>query len=259
MTIGCAMTEMGTFFYLEEDVYIAGDLRAGLAWERDVLRLVQARLPTTGPCNVVDVGAHVGTHAIPYARWVRRRGRVWAFEPQSVMADLLRRNADANGCAGEVTVLPFALGHADGARVHLDGVIRDGPNSGLPYAYEDGRPFNYGGLQVGLGGPEVVMRTLDSFALTDVALLKVDVEGAEPLVFYGARDLISRCRPMILFERNAKTITDAMRATAHVPAEASAFRIEELTSALGYSEPLHVGSDLLLLLPHPRRDMRRQP
>jgi FkbM family methyltransferase len=46
---------------------------------------------------------------------------------------------------------------------------------------------------------KVVMRTLDSFAFADVALLKVDAEGAEPLVLWGAREVIRRCRPLILF------------------------------------------------------------
>src|SRR5262249_26253346 len=50
----------------------------------------------------------------------------------------------------------------------------------------------------------ITVRTerLDALVPDDVpiALMKVDVEGAEMQVFRGAADLISRCRPFIIFE-----------------------------------------------------------
>jgi hypothetical protein len=85
------------------------------------------------------------------------------------------------------------------------------------------------------------MQTLDSFAFADVALLKVEAEGAEPLVLWGARELIRRCRPLILFERNEKHITESMLSMIDIPREVRAFRIEAYTSRLGYSEPLQLG------------------
>ncbi len=252
MNIRRATTEMGTFDYLAEDFFIAGALRQGFAWELNVLRGVLAHLPAEGPCNVIDVGAHVGTHTIPYARRVQGRGIVYAFEPQEFMADLLCRNVVVNGCSASVEVFRFAAGHVNGVEVSMEDVIRDGPNAGQPYHYEETRPFNYGGLQLGLGGRKVVLRTLDSFAFADVALLKVDAEGAEPLVLWGARELIRRCRPLILFERNEKRITESMRAMVDIPREASSFRIEEYTSVIGYGEPVNVGLQEYLLRPSPR-------
>jgi FkbM family methyltransferase len=249
MTIRQAATEMGTFRYIAEDAYIGEVLAGGVAWERDVLEVLRYRLPSAGSCNAIDVGAHVGTHTIPYARWLRDRGRVYAFEPQVIMAELLRHNVELNGCGANVEVLPHAVGHADGLDVTLDEVIHDGPNAGLPYGYDDGRAFNYGGVQLGSGGASITMRTLDSFGFDDVGLLKVDAEGAEPLVLWGARGLITRCRPLISFERNHKRLSASLQQRIAISAEILEFRIEEYCFALGYFPPLSLGADQILLRP----------
>jgi hypothetical protein len=42
-------------------------------------------------------------------------------------------------------------------------------------------------MMLGKGGEEVQSRTLDSYNLTGVSLVKIDAQGAEPLVIYGGR------------------------------------------------------------------------
>ena len=76
---------------------------------------------------------------------------------------------------------------------------------------------------------------------------EVDAEGTEPLVLWGARDLIRRCRPLILFERNAKTVTDSMQSMIDIPAEVRDFRIEDYASTLGYDPPITLGGENYLL------------
>ncbi len=46
----------------------------------------------------------------------------------------------------------------------------------------------------------VDLRTLDSFALTDVSFIKIDVEGHEESVIAGASETLTRCRPVLLIE-----------------------------------------------------------
>ena len=45
---------------------------------------------------VVDVGAHIGIHTLAFARLVGDRGRVFAFEPQRMVAQMLAANAALN-------------------------------------------------------------------------------------------------------------------------------------------------------------------
>lgn len=46
----------------------------------------------------------------------------------------------------------------------------------------------------------VEVKTLDSFNLNDVDLIKIDVEGHEKRVLVGSLDTISRCKPILLIE-----------------------------------------------------------
>src|SRR6266568_3035020 len=46
----------------------------------------------------------------------------------------------------------------------------------------------------------VEVRTLDSFEFSDVAMIKIDVEGHEEAVVAGAEETIRRCRPSLLIE-----------------------------------------------------------
>lgn len=47
--------------------------------------------------------------------------------------------------------------------------------------------FYAGGLNLGRGGERVYVSTLDSFNLSGVTFIKIDVQGAEKLVLYGAQ------------------------------------------------------------------------
>jgi hypothetical protein len=117
MNIRQATTEMGTFYYLAEDFFIAAELDRGCAWELSVLRSVLAHPPAERPCNVIDVGAYVGLHTIPYAHRAQGYGLVYAFEPQALMAELLCRDAEVTKCSASVEVFRFAAGHIDGVEV----------------------------------------------------------------------------------------------------------------------------------------------
>ena len=47
----------------------------------------------------------------------------------------------------------------------------------------------------------ITLKTLDEHELTDVDVLKVDVEGLEIDVLEGAEKTIARCKPIIVIER----------------------------------------------------------
>jgi FkbM family methyltransferase len=113
------------------------------------------------------------------------------------MGALLLKNLDVNGLC-QVTVHAYAVG--DRERVAAFHLPREG-NAGL------------GSLR-DLGEVEHVcvhaqVRPLDALlpSLGTVRLLKVDVEGAEPLVIRGAVQLIRRDRPFVIME-----LTEAMSA-----------------------------------------------
>lgn len=125
----------------------------------------------------VDVGGHIGTWTIPLAK---RFSRVVVFEPMAENVNALMENVTANN----VDVFPVALG---AARSCCAMRMPDKGNSGCWYA-EDGE------------GTSVL--ALDAFALSDVDLIKIDVEGMEGAVLRGAEGTLALCKPVVFFEDN---------------------------------------------------------
>lgn len=50
--------------------------------------------------------------------------------------------------------------------------------------------INYGGMRLGKGGEVIETIALDSLKLKSVSMIKIDVQGAEQLVLYGAQVIV---------------------------------------------------------------------
>ena len=137
----------------------------------------------------VDVGANIGTHTVCFAQSVGPNGRVYAFEPQSVLHQVLCGNVALNNCRN-VVAENEALGAQPGKVVV----------PWLDYA----RKGNFGALELGAWtqGDTVPVATLDSYALDRCNLIKIDVEGMERDVLAGARSTIVRHQPLLYVENN---------------------------------------------------------
>ena len=126
---------------------------------------------------MIDVGANIGTLAIPAARWVGGSGRILALEPTPRVAGLLRRSAEINNVAAWLQVEHYAAGEADGeATLHIS--TNTTHNSLLP---AEGDHI------------QVTVRPLDSLLLpgSKVTLVKIDAEGAELRVWRGMQRIIA--------------------------------------------------------------------
>jgi FkbM family methyltransferase len=149
----------------------------------------QRSLELARPGNVVfDVGANVGVWSLLAAK---RGARVHAFEPVPALVERLRRHAQLNDI--DIVINACAIGVENGAMPFFE--VREG-NSGASSFVRRGT----GDIQI-----EAPVMTLDTYierGQTDrVDLMKADAEGAEVLVFRGARDLLSSERaPIVFFE-----------------------------------------------------------
>ncbi len=65
---------------------------------------------------VLDVGAHLGTHALAFARFVGREGCVIAIDAQARAYELLALNIALNG-ASQVRCVPALVGQESGCRL----------------------------------------------------------------------------------------------------------------------------------------------
>lgn len=136
----------------------------------------------------VDVGANLGYYTVLGGDAVGSAGRVVAFEPSKRIRSRLERNVALNGLS-QVQVRGEAVADRDGTAKLVES--DDKNNDGLGYldATSD------------TGTMVPCVRLDDSFEDTPPALIKVDVEGGEAVVFAGAERLLAReDAPAIIFE-----------------------------------------------------------
>ena len=137
----------------------------------------------------VDVGANIGLYTLLCAHIVGDSGHVFSFEPGHPAIDRLRENVRLNRYTN-VTIHAAAVGDKD-------GTVSFTPNNDAT---------NRILLSGGSSASSVTCVRLDSI-LTDVqlAFVKIDVEGAEPLVLNGAERAFRRNPPsLVLLEANGR-------------------------------------------------------
>jgi FkbM family methyltransferase len=141
--------------------------------------------------NVIDAGANIGYMTMLFAARIGENGVVHAFEPHPRVLDLLKRNVDRIGGrpgAGRVIVHPSALGNSPGkAELIETGYFSISTGTAKIATTETASDK--------VASHSVHVETLDGlFPQGDFALLKIDVEGFEPNVLGGAKDLLSSRR-----------------------------------------------------------------
>jgi FkbM family methyltransferase len=164
-------TLQGEMWFDGDDLKLTPWVREHATWEADLIRLLDAHVKPG--MTVVDVGANVGFLTVVLAQLVGDEGHVHAFEPLPETLEILRANVWRHRAAN-VTVHPQAVSDRDGT-VHV------APD-----------PKGRSGAALAEHGFEVQAVTLDgALAGARVDVLKVDVEGAEPLVLAGAQRVLA--------------------------------------------------------------------
>jgi FkbM family methyltransferase len=152
-------------------------------WEPGIVKLFRRHYrPGT---NIVDAGANLGFHSIALATIASPGATVFAFEPHPEIYGLVTANT-----AAHPTVRCFNRALSDTVRsFHMPSVI-NWENAGGCGLEE--QPL--------AGGYEVQSVTLDELGITNVGLMKIDVEGHELACIDGARETILRDKPVLVVE-----------------------------------------------------------
>jgi FkbM family methyltransferase len=142
---------------------------------------------------VLDIGANIGWFTLLGAKLTGSKGKVYSFEPRPETAKMLRRTIAHNNLQIQVEVWDTALSDRWG-EMKLAVV---------PNAENPGGSFLITEKSTRSAIPSVSIKTAPLDELIEgvkADFVKIDVEGAEPLVFAGARQTIQRSHPMILSE-----------------------------------------------------------
>ena len=136
------------------------------------------------------MGVYVGIHSLAFAR-TSERAHVHAIEAQPQLVSLLAQNIAPLG--NRIIVHECAVGSDIGA-----GFIERLP---------DHQDINAGAQAIQSRADtdsfEVPIRTIDSFHLSGITFIKLDVEGYEAAALRGAAQSIARDKPAIYCEVNS--------------------------------------------------------
>ena len=155
--------------------------------------------------TVVDVGANVGAHTLPLALAVGGSGRVVAVEPTVAAFERLCRNRDLNpDLAARIVPVHAAVGAPD-------GLLQPSYYSAWPLENGGSRhPVHRGAEQSTANARFATLDGLvETLGIDRVSLIKIDVDGSELDVLEGARDVIRRDHPTVVFELCPYLLTDA--------------------------------------------------
>lgn len=184
-SLGFCQSRHGPMVFPAHDAYVGRSLAEYHEYSQGEVDLFRQMLRPGDV--VVEAGANIGALTLPLARLVGPRGRVLAFEPQRSVHAVLVTNLTLNG-QEQVSAERVALG-AEAGEITV-------PSLPLSAA------ANFGGVSVGGAGEACPVRTLDSYGLDALRLIKMDVEGAEGDVIAGASQTIRRLRPVLYVEND---------------------------------------------------------
>lgn len=192
------------------EIYVANDLQ----WQRDILAGTHdkflfdcaERMDLDGHV-VLDVGGHIGYHALRFADLVGETGKVYSFEPNAANRKRMQANFDRNRDLGDrIEILDFAIGAEEGvAEFVFSESIDSGQSSGSFLAGVDTPAPTADYQKLRFQHTLTRVATLDDLQRSGAfeaapTVVKIDVEGAELSVLEGALACIRACHPTFFVE-----------------------------------------------------------
>jgi FkbM family methyltransferase len=168
--------------------------------------------------NIVDVGANMGFMAVIFSQLAGPRGKVFCFEPSRITFAKLKRTVAINNLTN-VEANNFGCGIAES----LATLVKTSRSSGESQLAVGDSPI------ITNGAEEVRVVGLDEFLLPraeSVHFLKIDVEGHEPFVLKGARQILQKYRPTICIELGSQYRKSSEEAIQFLKANGYTFVVE---------------------------------
>jgi len=131
--------------------------------------------------TILDIGAHKGTYSVLFASLMNDKGKVLAFEPDPANCSWIKKNIQVNSYRC-IETHPIALSDNDG-----DATFYAADGLGSLFANPGSRAPSKGTITVQTRKLDNVLQEEN---ISDVDIIKIDVEGADLLVLKGAEETL---------------------------------------------------------------------
>lgn len=204
----CTMTDYGGIYLLKNDI-IGRKILNNNYHNKELLGWLESYIMNNTISNytILDIGSYIGSFSLGLLS-LDKNINIISIEPQSYIAKLQKKTMILNNYINKIKIYNNAIGHKclqniqmSNKLTHMDSISQ---TEEAIVDYNDQNVRNYGGLQLGKDGESVDMITIDSLKLNALEILKIDAEGSEKLILYGAQNTIKKYKPIIIYEYNWK-------------------------------------------------------
>lgn len=154
--------------------------------------------------TILDIGGHIGYHALCFSRLVGKDGKIFSFEPNPFNQKRIQTNLSINQeLTDRIFLQSEAVGNNSGtAEFNFSHNVDDESSSGG--FIDQSERISSSAIYSSFTKKLVSCLRLDDFAnkhdLQNISVIKIDVEGAEALVLEGAFETIKKFEPTLLIE-----------------------------------------------------------
>jgi FkbM family methyltransferase len=194
-------TKYGLISLLKNEMYIGRVFKSGRYWDEDtLLQLKQYINPNR---NILEIGGHCGTSSIVYSSFLNNNKKIFVYEPQNIMYEILVHNINQNNLQNKIIPNKLGVFCYEGVGI-MNSIDLDGCGELVSKRYneESHLDCNFGGIGLGKDGENINLTTIDNMNLDDIGFIHCDAQGAESFIFSKGLDTIQKYRPVILYEDN---------------------------------------------------------
>ena len=140
--------------------------------------------------TIIDIGANIGNHSLYFSEFLEY-DEIICFEPFEKNVELLKLNLIGKNCR----IMDYALSDSESEKILYNSQSNNFGGFSL-HSYDGSKGENKSFIVK----DKVVTKTLDSLNLSNVTMIKIDVEGHENSVLNGGIETIKKNNPIIFIE-----------------------------------------------------------
>jgi len=152
-------TNYGLITLYKNDIYMSHTFKNGQYWDIDSLLKLKDYIDPTR--NILEIGGHCGTSSIIYSSFLNNSQKVYVYEPQMNMYNLLVKNINQNNLQNKIIPNNLGVFCFEGIG-NMNNIDLDGGGGVVSKRYneENNLNCNFAGISLGKEGENIRLTTI---------------------------------------------------------------------------------------------------